>query len=88
MGDTAKSGERLYCNWKVTPQSGNAGVGISDYSIPVASGRGVAMDWDPKTTRWISTWEWRPPADARGGDKFNLSLVVQDSSGADLTASH
>jgi len=86
VGDTAKSGERLYCNWKVTPQSDNVGVGISDYSIPVASGRGVAMDWDPKTTRWVSTWEWRPPADARGGDKFNLSLVVQDSSGTDLTA--
>lgn len=86
VGDTARSGERLYCNWKVTPQSGNAGVGISDYSIPVASGRGVAMDWDAKAARWVSTWEWRPPADAKGGDKFNLSLVVQDSAGADLTA--
>ena len=86
VGDTAKSGERLYCNWKVTPQTGNVGTGISDYSIPVAGGRGVAMDWDPKTARWRSTWEWRPPADARGGDKFNLSLVVQDSSGTDLTA--
>lgn len=86
VGDTAKSGERLYCNWKVTPQGGNVGVGPSDYSIPVAGGRGVAMDWDPKSSRWRSTWEWRPPADARGGDKFDLSLVVQDSSGTNLTA--
>ncbi|MFN8610384.1 MAG: hypothetical protein U0931_22795 [Vulcanimicrobiota bacterium] len=86
VGDTAKSGERLYCNWKVTPQSGNVGTGPSDYSIPVAGGRGVAMDWDPKTTRWRSTWEWRPPANARGGDKFDLSLVIQDSSGTSLTA--
>lgn len=86
VGDTARSGERLYCNWKVTPQAGNVGTGPSDYSIPVAGGRGVAMDWDPKTSRWRSTWEWRPPADARGGDKFDLSLVVQDSSGANLTA--
>ncbi len=89
--DTANSGERLYCQWDVTPDSGNsAGSQVSAYSIPVQANRGAAMDWDPAANSgngsWKSLWQWRPPAGGQPGDKYRLAVVVQDSSGAALTA--
>lgn len=86
VADTANSGERLYCVWQVTPNSSNLGAGPSDYSVATAPGRGAAMDWSPALNRWVSTWQWRPPHDGKGGDLFTLRLVIQDSSGTDLTA--
>lgn len=89
--DNANSGERLYCQWQVTPDPGNAGVSqTSAYSIPVQTGRGAAMDWDPSGNggagQWKSLWQWRPPVGGQPGDKFQLSVVVQNSAGAALTA--
>lgn len=88
--DTANSGQRLYCNWSVAPKAANAGSGPSDYSIPVLAGRGAAMDWDPTANSgsgaWRSVWQWRPPADGAPGDKYELAIVVQDATGANLTA--
>lgn len=83
--DPLKSGQTLYCNWTVQKTTGS-GSGDGAYSIPVASTRGTAMQWDPDAQSpgvgaWVSNWQWRPPADAGVNDRYLLSLVIQDADG-------
>lgn len=85
--DTANSGVQLYCNWTATPAPGIVR-GPSAYSIPVTAGRGVAFVWDPAGNSgagsWVSTWQWRPPADSVAGDRYTLTLAIQDGEGHDI----
>ncbi len=87
--DLAKSGVNLYCNWTVAPLGGITR-GPSAYSIPVKAGRGTAFVWEPTANAgngaWVSTWQWRPPADGQAADRYSLTLAVQDGEGQSVTA--
>ncbi|MFN8613313.1 MAG: hypothetical protein U0931_37595 [Vulcanimicrobiota bacterium] len=84
--DTNKSGERLFCRWKVLPPAGrDDGV----FSIPLDAGKGAAMDFNPDARvmqsgsptvkpAYQSSYMWRPPANAQPGDIFKLQLTLQN----------
>jgi hypothetical protein len=83
--DAAKSGQRLFCSWKVILTKTDS-VKHGAYSIPVDSTKGAAMDFNPEAnlgnaglaSAYQSTWQWRPPDDAKPGDIFTMSLLLQN----------
>jgi prepilin-type N-terminal cleavage/methylation domain-containing protein len=93
--DSNKSGQRLYAEWTVVPDASNAGTGVSNYSVPLppptpSGPGGGAMDWDPTANSgaggWHCIWGWRPPGNGIPGDRYTLTLVVQDSLGITKSA--
>lgn len=83
--DSARSGQRLFCSWKVIPTQ-TASTQLGAYSIPVDNSTGAAMDFNPrsdlgsdgKAPAYESSWQWRPPDDAKPGDIFTMSLLLQN----------
>lgn len=83
--DSAKSGQRLFCSWKVIPTQ-TASTQLGAYSIPVDDTKGAAMDFNPRSElgsagtapAYESSWQWRPPDDAKPGDIFTMSLLLQN----------
>ena len=73
---TDPDADRLSCNWVATPPSGS---GPGGFSAPVSS----RTEWDG--TAWVSTWEWRPPANAVIGDIYTLTPTLVDGRGGSTT---
>ncbi len=83
--DAAKSGQRLFCSWRVILTKTDS-VKTGAYSIPVDANTGAAMDFNPAAKlgaagvgpAYESSWQWRPPDDAKPGDIFTMALLLQN----------
>ncbi len=69
---TDPDGDPLVLEWTTTEVS-PAGPGGA-YSATSQ----VEMQWDPQSSTWKSVWEWRPPPQAEGGDRYRLTATVRD----------
>lgn len=86
MRATSDKGEQLYCNWQATKVSGSGSTN-GKFSFEIPSGApGGRMDWDPTTNSWKTVWQWRPPADADGGDIYKLTAEVKSYTAPSVTA--
>ncbi len=80
-------GDQLYCIWNVRPLSGT---GPGTFSFPGSQGR---MSWDPNYVRrdgnkgaWRAVWQWRPPPEVTGAERFELVCQVAQEGAPPITA--